>query len=169
MTESFNTEELLFKMKSLSLHITAQLEQNLKDKGITGVQVYFLVYLLRHHRKGTYLTELCGETGVSKATLSEMLRKLREKDYLYFLTEPDDIRKKKVLPTEKLIAESSEFLKKAEKMEKEICSVLDQDEKAMLKKLEEKLLTQFDGMEQNEKNRQEVYYSEKSITATGKI
>lgn len=74
-----------------------------------------------------------------------------------------------MLPTEKLIAESSEFLKKAEKMEKEICSVLDQDEKAMLKKLEEKLLTQFDGMEQNEKNRQEVYYSEKSITATGKI
>lgn len=157
MEESFSTEELIFKMKKISLHMTAQLEQNLKNRGITGVQVYFMVYILRHHPEGTYLTELCRETGVSKPTLSALIRKLREKEYLYILADPDDVRKKKVLPAEKLIAEGSGFLKKAYEMETKICSVLDQNEKSTLKKLEEKLLAQFARMERNEKNRQEVY------------
>ena len=56
MTESFRPEELLFMMKRINLNLTAQLELSLKSKNITGVQVYFLVYILRHHPKGTYLT-----------------------------------------------------------------------------------------------------------------
>ena len=58
--------------------MTAQLELNLKNKDMTGVQVYFLVYILRHHPQGTYLTELCREIGVSKATLSALIKKMRE-------------------------------------------------------------------------------------------
>ena len=42
-------------------------------------------------------------------------------------------------------------------MESEICSGLDRQEKIQLMNLEEKLLTQLSRMEQNEKNRQEVY------------
>ena len=45
-------------------------------------------------------------------------------------------------------------------MEEEICSALDQKEKAQLWNLEQKLMRQFAGMEHienNEKNRQEVY------------
>ena len=79
MTEGFRREELLFMMKKISLNLTAQLELNLKNKGMTGSQVYFLVYILRHHPDGTYLTELCREIGVSKATLSALIKKLREK------------------------------------------------------------------------------------------
>ena len=52
MTESFRPEELLFMMKRINLNLTAQLELSLKSKNITGVQVYFLVYILRHHPKG---------------------------------------------------------------------------------------------------------------------
>lgn len=120
MEESFSTEELLYMMKKLSLNMTAQLELNLKNKSITGVQVYFLVYILRHHPKGTYLTELCREIGVSKPTLSALIKKMREKGYLD-------------------------------------CSALNGQEKEQLLNLEEKLLMQFYKMEQNEKNRQEVY------------
>ena len=157
MEESFSTEELLYMMKKLSLNMTAQLELNLKNKSITGVQVYFLVYILRHHPKGTYLTELCREIGVSKPTLSALIKKMREKGYLYFLADPDDVRKKKVLPTEKLLTEGNRFMEKADQMESEICSVLDRQEKVQLWNLEEKLLMQLDRMERNEKNRQEVY------------
>ena len=110
MEESFSTEELIFKMKKLGQQMTAQLELNLSGKGMTGVQVYFMVYILRHHPKGTYLTELCRETGMSKSTLSALIKKLREKDYLYILADPDDVRKKKVLPTEKLAAEGEGFV-----------------------------------------------------------
>lgn len=150
MEESFSTEELIFMMKKLSLNMTAQLELNLKNKSITGVQVYFLVYILRHHPKGTYLTELCREIGVSKPTLSALIKKLREKGYLNFEEDPADVRKKKVLPTEKLLAEGDRFIEKAGRMESEICSVLNRQEKVQLMNLEEKLLMQFDRMEQNE-------------------
>ena len=122
---------------------------------MSGIQVYLLVYILRHHPEGTYLTELCHEIGVSKPTLSALIKKLREKDYLYFQENPEDIRKKKVLPTEKLLNEGEEFLQKARRMEAEIYSVFDGKEKEQLWKLEQKLLKQLSGMEHNE-NRQEV-------------
>ena len=104
---------------------------------MTGVQVYFLVYILRHHPQGTYLTELCREIGVSKSTLSALIKKLREKGYLHFHEDPDDVRKKKVLPTEKLLAEGDGFIRKADEMEKEICSVLNGRERAQFMDLEE--------------------------------
>lgn len=119
-----------------------------------------MVYILRHHPDGTYLTELCREIGVSKATLSALIKKLREKGYLYFLPEPDDIRKKKVIPTEKLAAEREELLEKAGQMEAGICGVLDPKEQAQLWNLERKLLNQLSGGEcdeNSENNRQEVY------------
>ena len=104
MEEDFRAEDLLFMMKKISLDLAAQMDQCLKNSEMTGVQVYFLVYILRHHSKGTYLTELCREIGVSKATLSALIKRMREKEYLYFLEDPGDVRKKKVLPTAKLIA-----------------------------------------------------------------
>lgn len=160
MTECFRTEELLFMMKRISLNLTAQMELNLKRKNMTGVQAYFLVYILRHHPDGTYLTEVCREIGISKATVSALIKKLREKGYLYFLADPEDVRKKKVLPTVKLMAEGKEFIQKAERMESEICSVFDRKEQVQLWNLERKLIRQLAGMERSEnseENRQEVY------------
>ena len=80
MKESFSAEELIFQIKRLNLQMSAQLEVNLKSRSMTGVQVYFMVYILRHHPEGTYLTELCRETGISKPTLSALIKKLKEKD-----------------------------------------------------------------------------------------
>lgn len=166
MDQISRTEEMIFMMKKIGLNLTAQLEMYLKQKDITGVQVYFLVYILRHHPDGTYLTELCREIGVSKATLSALIKKLREKGYLYFLPEPDDIRKKKVIPTEKLLSEGAGFMQKTRQMEDEICSVLDYGERLELWELEHKILARLGrGQRQEtdktdnkckEKDRQEV-------------
>lgn len=157
MAECPETEELLFMIKKIGLNLSARLELSLKNRDLTGVQVYFLVYILRHHPDGTYLTELYHEIGVSKATLSALIKRLKEKNYLYFHEDPDDIRKKRVLPTEKLLAEKERFLQETEQMEAEICNVLDRQEKIQLRNLEQKLIRQFAETEKNEKNRQEVY------------
>ena len=169
MEDDFRTEELLFMIKKINLNLSAQLELSLKSKDITGVQVYFLVYILRHHPKGTYLTDLCREIGVSKATLSALIKKMREKDYLYFHSDPGDVRKKKVLPTARLEKEGKEFLQKASRMEAEICSALDPGERKTLWILERKIAGQLARMEaaqsdgkekennENKENRQEVY------------
>ena len=139
MTESSETEELLFMIKKIGLNLSARMELSLKNRDLTGVQVYFLVYILRHHPDGTYLTELYHEIGVSKATLSALIKKLKGKNYLCFLEDPEDIRKKKILPSEKLLNEREGFLQETEQMETEILSVLDRQEQIQLKNLEEAL------------------------------
>lgn len=165
MTEDFKSEDLLFMMKKINLKLSAQMELRLKRKDITGVQVYFLVYILRHHPKGTYLTELYHEIGVSKPTLSALIKKMAEKEYLSFHADTDDVRKKKVLPTEKLVKEGKEFIERADQMESELWKGLEIQEKNQLWDIDRKLLTQLTEMEREDKNIQEDLYHEKSFTA----
>ena len=165
MEEDFRTERQLYLMRKISLNLTEQLELNLKDRNISGIQVYFLVYILRHHPEGTYLTELCREIGVSKSTLSVLIKKLRIEGYLCFQENPEDIRKKKVLPTEKLNAEKEQFLQKALQAEREICGALDGREWEQLCMLEQKLLAQLARTEHEEMRTDRRYLSrEKSFT-----
>lgn len=170
MTEDIRTEELLFMAKKIGLDLTSQLEFYLGDQETSGVQAYFMVYILRHHPEGTYLTELCREIGLSKSTLSAMLKKVRKAGYILFREEPEDIRKKKILPTDKLRAEDEQLLRKADRMESELFSVLDQQEKALLWKLERKLLLHLTDMEHSQSNKdRRLSYSEKSYTAAGTV
>ena len=137
---------------------------------MSGTQVYFLIYILRHHPGGTYITELCHEIGVSKSTLSALIKKLRKKDYLYFQEDPEDIRKKEVFPTEKLLAVSEEFLRKAGELEEQVCGGLDDGERIQLWNLGQKLLLQMDGGEHDkEKKDRRIIYREKSFTAAQTI
>ena len=101
MTEDFRTEELLFMVRKISLDLTAQIELCFKSENMSGIQAYFMVYILRHHPEGTYLTELSHEIGVSKSTLSALIKKLREKCYLYFQENPCDVPKKESAPYRK--------------------------------------------------------------------
>ena len=51
-------------------------EVRLGDEEVSGTQVYFLVYLLRHHPQSTYLTELSREIGLSKSLSSREQQQL---------------------------------------------------------------------------------------------
>ncbi|HIS26749.1 MAG TPA: MarR family transcriptional regulator [Candidatus Pullilachnospira intestinigallinarum] len=165
MEEDFRTERQLYLLRRISLNLTEQLELNLKNGNISGIQVYFLVYLLRHHPEGSYLTELCREIGVSKSTLSVLIKKLRIEGYLCFQENPEDIRKKKVLPTEKLNAEKEQFLCKALQAEKEIGRALEGREWEQLCLLEQKLLAQLGQKEHGEMRTDRRYLNrEKSFT-----
>ena len=169
MTDDFRAEELIYFMKKIGLDLAALMDCCLRNDELSGIQVYFLEYLLRHHSEGTYLTELCRETGMSKATLSALIKKLREKDYLYFRERPEDIRKKEVLPTKKLLEESEEFFIRTRQMEDEVCGALSQEEKMQLWGLEQKVLAQLMKMERKEKKDRRLIYREKSFTAAGTV
>ena len=43
MKEEVRTEDMLFMMKKIGLYLTTQMELNLRDRDISGVQVYFMV------------------------------------------------------------------------------------------------------------------------------
>ena len=164
MEEDFRTEDIIFMIRKIGLDLTTQIELCFKNENMSEIQAYFMVYILRHHPEGTYLTELSHEIGVSKSTLSALIKKLREKGYLYFQEDSCDVRKKKVLPTEKLKSEGRVFLQKAEEMEKEICSVFSDQEKAQFRELEQKLLAHLSGMEYEKiKTDRRFIYREKSF------
>ncbi len=162
MGDALRADELVSVIKRINCDLTAQLERNLKIKNMSGNQVYFLVYILRHHPDGTYLTELSHEIGVSKATLSALIKKARKNDYLCFYENPVDARKKKVCPTKKLLAEQSEFLQKADKLEAQFNNILSQQEQRELWKLGQKILNYSAAAKQQTGG----FNGEESITTT---
>lgn len=162
MPKDISAEELIFTIRKVGLHLTTQLELCFKEKEISGIQAYFLVYILRHHPKGTFLTELYHEIGVSKPTLSVLIKKLKQKGYLSLEENPEDIRKKKVVPTAKLLGEGETFLRQAGEMESRICSALDAQEKKQLQGLAQKMLEQMVKLEQIETDRR-YFKGEKSV------
>jgi DNA-binding MarR family transcriptional regulator len=119
MGGKYQEAELLFLMKKINIHLEIRLEKILKQQNISGTQVYFLVYILRRHPMGTYITDMYREIGISKATLSGLVKKMRGKGYLCFQENPGDTRRKKVVPTRKLMEESKELLQRAQGMETE--------------------------------------------------
>lgn len=170
MTERFQIENLFMMFKKISWNLSAQLEVRLGDEEVSGTQVYFLVYLLRHHPQGTYLTELSREIGLSKSTLSALIKRLRKSGYLCFGKTPGDVRKKQVCPTEKLLAEQEEFFRRTSRMEAEFDKSLSSREQQQLWNLGQKLLRQLmqTKSEETKKDRR-LFESEERNTAVKAI
>ena len=150
MAEMPRSEDLFLLLKRISWTFTAQLDLRLKERNMRGTQVYFLVYLLGRHPQGTYLTELSREIGLSKSTLSPLIKRLRESGYLCFRENPSDVRRKRVCPTEKLLAEQRELLEKAGRMERKLDTALNQRERLQLWRLGRKLLEHLEQPDRSE-------------------
>ena len=134
MGDALRADELVSVIKRINCDLTAQLERNLKIKNMSGNQVYFLVYI----------------------------KKARKNDYLCFYENPVDARKKKVCPTKKLLAEQSEFLQKADKLEAQFNNILSQQEQRELWKLGQKILNYSAAAKQQTGG----FNGEESITTT---
>ena len=85
--------------------ICIQMEQYvnhcLAPAGLTAIQAYILLYILRHSDQGTSLTDIHREFGYSMATLSGMLKRLRSKGYVRAEPCGGDDRRKLLFGTEK--------------------------------------------------------------------
>ena len=68
--------------------------------GLTPAQAYILLYVLGHSKQGTSLTSIHREFGYSMATLSGMIKRLREKGYVRVEPCGDDDRRKMLFGTQ---------------------------------------------------------------------
>ena len=88
-----------------SRQISIQMEQManrcLDQAGMTGVQAQMLLYLLRHGDGGISVTELHQASGYSKATISNLVKRLREKGYIRMEPCLEDDRRRLLFSTEK--------------------------------------------------------------------
>ena len=130
-----------------SRQINIQMEQManrcLAEAGITGVQAQMLLYLLRHSERGVSVTELHQVSGYSKATISNLVKRLREKGYIRVEACEEDDRRRLLFSTEKgrriqaLLAASIREVENSlyQGLSAEELSTLDQLQKRMLQNL----------------------------------
>lgn len=85
----------------ISIQLEMWVNQALSGKGITGIQAQLLFEILCRGEDGASLTELHRLSGYSMASLSSLIKKLREKGYVRAEACPWDDRRKLLFATEK--------------------------------------------------------------------
>lgn len=133
--------------------ICIQIEQYgnhcLAHTGLTSVQAYILLYILRHSDRGTSLTDIHREFGYSMAAMSGLVKRLREKDYVRVEPCARDDRKKILFGTDKG-KEAREFLDRAIcEAQNQLYSGFSPEELATLDRLQKKMLRNLSALTQN--------------------
>lgn len=87
--------------RQISILIEMRANQALSEHKLTAVQAHMLLYILHHSKEGTSLTAIHRELGVSKAALSSLVKRLREKGYVRVERCEGDDRRKLLFGTDK--------------------------------------------------------------------
>ena len=90
-------EQLCFALYSASSRLTAIYRPILKSLNLTYPQ--FVVMMALWEQDEISITELASKTGLSKPTMTPLLRNLQEKDYIELLRVPTNERQKCVTTT----------------------------------------------------------------------
>ena len=93
-------ENIMQLLKQLHLRIDHFANSAMASSGLTGAQCHILGYLLAHQNKDIYSSEIHAKLYLSRATVSGLLKKLRNKGFLRFETEPSDDRLKRIILTD---------------------------------------------------------------------
>ena len=119
------------------------------QKGLTATQAQVLLYILNHAEQGVSLTDIHREFRYSMAALSELVKRLREKNYVRVERCARDDRRKLLLGTEKG-KEVRAFLNRAiSETQDQLYSGFSQEELAALDCLQKKMLRNLSAMTQN--------------------
>ena len=121
----------------------------LAPAGLTAVQARVLLYILDHGGQGTSLTALHREFGCSMATLSGMLKRLREKGYVRVEHCSGDERCKLLFGTEKGERIRTELLRSLEQVQYRLYDCLSREELSTLDGLQQKMLQNLSALTQD--------------------
>ena len=113
-------------------------ELNLKNKDLT-VKEYAVLLRIRFVGKSTQY-DLVKLFDVSGAYMAKLLKKFEDEGYIARIENPENRRKKIVELTEKGIEKTDQLIKVIEEWEMEATSNLNDEEKAVLKKLLSKVI-----------------------------
>lgn len=136
--------------------ICVQMEQYvnrcLAPVGLTAIQAYILLYILRHSDQGTSLTAIHREFGYSMPTLSGMLKRLRSKGYVRVEHCDGDDRRKLLFGTEKGQQVHTYLDRSIRRVQDRLCDHFTQEELDTLSHLQGKMLENLSALrEQTEK------------------
>lgn len=89
------------KLRQLNAYLTQYGKKSMDKMKLTPAQSMLLEYLLLGRKDEYYLTDICAELGLAKATVSVMLKTLRSNGYLEVKLCSGDDRRRKVVLTDK--------------------------------------------------------------------
>ena len=140
MKEPCNCGQIIRDNRLICIQMELLANQSMSPAALTAVQAHILQYILRHREHGTSLTAIHRDFGYSMATLSGMLKRLRDKGYIRTETCAVDDRRKLLYPTEKGV-QVQEFLDDTIRaIEGEMYSCFSPEELATLDCLQKKML-----------------------------
>ena len=145
------SDRTVMMQENRQIHIQIEQMGNraMAQKGLTATQAQVLLYILNHAEQGVSLTDIHREFRYSMAALSELVKRLREKDYVRVERCARDDRRKLLLGTEKG-KEVRAFLNRAiSETQDQLYSGFSQEELAALDCLQKKMLRNLSAMTQN--------------------
>lgn len=138
--KQIDREQLVQDNRQICLRMERLANRFMADEGLTAVQAHLLLYVLEQGEHGTSLTAIHREFGYSKATLSNMLKRLREKGYVRAASCAGDDRFKLLFATEKG-EQAHEFLQNAVKnIQQQVYGCFSEQELCTLDRLQKKML-----------------------------
>ena len=145
------SDRTVMMQENRQIHIQIEQMGNraMAQKGLTATQAQVLLYILNHAEQGVSLTDIHREFRYSMAALSELVKRLREKNYVRVERCARDDRRKLLLGTEKG-KEVRAFLDRAiSETQDQLYSGFSQEELAALDCLQKKMLRNLSAMTQN--------------------
>lgn len=100
---ALDRRRLALEGRQISIQLDLAATRSLAGTGITSVQAQALLYILQRGGTGAEasVTELHQVTGHAKATVSHLIKRLRQEGYVEAETCPQDNRRKRLVGTEK--------------------------------------------------------------------
>lgn len=129
-----------YKIGCLLRQLNTFLIQYGTESDITPSQGVLLNILLNEDGKRTCSSDICAGSGLSRASVSEMLKNLRNKGYLEMKPVPEDERKKEIILTEKAYAIREDVQQELEKQGKCMCRGISGKELVFLEDILERMV-----------------------------
>ena len=96
---TFDQERILRDNRRISIQMEQLVNSALAPWGMTADQTQILLYVLRHSQEGTTLTQIHREFGYSMASLSGIIKRLKEKGFVRTEHWDGDERRKLIVAT----------------------------------------------------------------------
>ena len=93
--------DLMRNMKKIHIALEAHLNARMAGEDLTAAQANVLFFILAH--AGVHSTCIHQQLGISRGTVSGLIKKLREKGFLTLRTAPEDERQKLIEPTDRAL------------------------------------------------------------------
>ena len=132
MMSAVEFRSLLQTLRQLSIRLEACFNRAAALHGLTAAQAQVLAYVLEHSEQGVCATEIYRVLGLSKPSISALVKKLKGKGYVYTKNAENDDRQKLIFatPQGQTLAQ----------LQTKICSGLKTEELRALQSVQHKML-----------------------------